>query len=173
MTIHAEYSLLARSAFADLQFPTSRSNGVVVSDRDGIGIAMVLMKRNQRLDPVDGVSLFGIGVGAWLAIQENGANTLAASLCERLRGVASVTDQSDGYAMLRISGPSIRDALCKLVPIDLHPRAFAVGDAASTVASHISITIWRLPDAPDGSAVFEVALYRSFAASFWHALTTI
>jgi hypothetical protein len=30
--------------------------------------------------------------------------------------------------------------------------------------------LWRLHDGADGSSVFEIAVFRSFAASFWHAL---
>jgi sarcosine oxidase gamma subunit len=41
---------------------------------------------------------------------------------------------------------------------------------ASTVASHIGITLWRLDDAADATPVFEVAVFRSLAGSFWHAL---
>jgi sarcosine oxidase subunit gamma len=34
----------------------------------------------------------------------------------------------------------------------------------------MGVTLWRLPDAPDGSAVVEIAVFRSLARSFWHAL---
>jgi sarcosine oxidase subunit gamma len=89
---------------------------------------------------------------------------------DELEGVASVSDQSDGYTLIRLSGTHVRDALAKLVPIDVHPRAFKVGDVASTVASHVGVTVWRMPDEPDSTAVFEVILFRSLTRSFWHAL---
>ena len=65
----------------------------------------------------------------------------------------------------------MRDALAKLIPIDVHPRAFEVGDVASTVASHIGVTLWRVADQPDAAPVFEIIMFRSLARSFWHALT--
>jgi len=86
--------------------------------------------------------------------------------------VASVSDQSSGYALLRLTGPKLRDALAKMLPIDLHERAFATGDVASTLASHVGVTLWRLEDGADGSPVFEIAMFRSLAGSFWHALTS-
>jgi sarcosine oxidase subunit gamma len=57
----------------------------------------------------------------------------------------------------------MRDALAKGCPIDLHPRAFAAGNAAITVIAHIGIHLWRLPF-DDG---LYVALFRSMAGSFW------
>jgi heterotetrameric sarcosine oxidase gamma subunit len=84
---------------------------------------------------------------------------------------ATVTDQSDGYAVLRLAGPRLRDTLAKIISIDLHSRAFKSGDVASTVASHMGVTLWRLDDEPDGSPVFEVAVFRSLAGSFWAALS--
>jgi sarcosine oxidase gamma subunit len=46
-----------------------------------------------------------------------------------------------------------------------------VDDAVSTVAAHVGITLWRLEDDEAGSAVFELAVFRSLATSLWHALT--
>jgi methylglutamate dehydrogenase subunit D len=73
--------------------------------------------------------------------------------------------------VLRVSGHKVRDALCKLVPVDLHPRTFRIGDVAVTVAAHIGATLWRLEDEQNGNSVFEIAVYRSLADSFWSALS--
>jgi len=55
--------------------------------------------------------------------------------------------------------------LAKIVSIDVLPRAFKPGDVASTVTAHMGITLWRREDGPDGSPVFEIAVFRSFAAA--------
>jgi sarcosine oxidase subunit gamma len=60
--------------------------------------------------------------------------------------------------------------LAKILPIDLDERAFEPGKVASTAASHVGTTLWRLEDAADGSPVFEIVMFRSFAGSFWHSL---
>jgi sarcosine oxidase subunit gamma len=57
------------------------------------------------------------------------------------------------------------------VPVDLHPRIFRSGDVAVTVAAHIGAMLWRLDDDLNGQAVFEIAVYRSLAESFWAALS--
>lgn len=113
----------------------------------------------------------GLGPESWLASCEFAGNEFAVSLQESIGAPASISDQSDGYAVLRLSGSKVREMLAKLIPIDVHPRAFRPGDVASTVASHMGVTLWRLHDAADGSPVFEMAVFRSFAAAFWHALS--
>jgi heterotetrameric sarcosine oxidase gamma subunit len=97
-------------------------------------------------------------------------NGFAPSLREAIDDLATVSDQLGSYAVLRLTGPRVRDALAKFVPLDLHPHVFDPGSAATTIASHIPVTLWRLADDSDGSAVFEIAAPRSYAGSFWHVV---
>ena len=71
-------------------------------------------------------------------------------------------DQSDGRIILRVTGPRVRDALAKGVPIDLHPRAFRPGDAAITTVATIGVHLWQVDDAP----TYELIVPRSFAVAF-------
>lgn len=191
MTKNPAFSFTPRAAFAGLPVIATEAAGVIVSDRDGLGIATVLARRNQqqalarrvqerlgiqlpqgtRRSCAGGVAFAATGPGAWLATSESGGNDFAKVLMDVVGDAASISDQSDGQAVLRVSGPRIRDALCKLVPIDLHPRAFKVDDVAVTVAAHIGCTLWRLEDEAGGNTVFDVAVFRSLAASFWSALS--
>jgi len=184
-------ALISRAPFADHPVNPSELHGVTVSDRDGLGLAIVLVRKDKTAALAERIrshfdielpqgpqrttagelALAGTGPGAWLATSERGRTALAQSLRETIGDLASVSDQSDGYAVLRLSGPKLRATLCKLIPIDVHPRTFRIGDAATTVAAHIGVTVWRLEDGPDGSPVFEIAMYRSYAGSFWHALS--
>ena len=177
--------------FEGLPVLSAAGRGVIATDRDGLGLATVLVRKgradalSQRVRDLFGIQLAqgprligagdlafaGTGPGAWLAIRESGGNAFASSLRDAIGDLASVSDQSDGYAVLRLSGPKLRETLAKIVPIDVHQRAFAPGDVASTVASHMGATLWRLQDAGDGSPVFELAVFRSLAVSFWHALS--
>jgi methylglutamate dehydrogenase subunit D len=183
--------LISRAAFADRPVACASGRGIVISDRDGLGLAMVLARNGataalkERMQERFGVelplgpyraaagdfALAGIGPDAWLATFERGGNDLAVSLRQAVGSLASVSDQSDGYTVLRLAGPKVRDTLCKLVPIDVHPRVFRVGAVAVTVAAHMGATLWRLEDHTDGSPVFEIAVFRSMTASFWHALS--
>jgi sarcosine oxidase subunit gamma len=169
------------------------SIGVRAEIRDGCGLATVLARRGasealsrrvkERFDAelpagprrseASAIAFAGTGPGAWLAMSDRGGGEWLARLERELEGVASVSDQSDGYLRVRLSGPRVREALGKLVPLDLHPRAFKADDVASTVASHIGVTLWRLEDERPSAAVFELVMFRSLARSFWHALAEV
>jgi heterotetrameric sarcosine oxidase gamma subunit len=181
--------LTARSAFADL-FVAPAGRGLVATERDGLGIASVSVRRGQRTALQDrvvahfgillpdrarrvtkgAISAAGTGPGTWLLIGENTGSALIPSLKSAVGATASVADQSDAYAILRLSGPTLRETLAKLVPLDLHPRAFSVGDVAATLVAQIGALLWRIDDAADGQPIIELAVYRSMAASLWHEL---
>jgi sarcosine oxidase subunit gamma len=85
-------------------------------------------------------------------------------------GAASLSDQSDGRSLIRISGPRVRDALAKLCSLDLHDSVFTIGSAAATSIDHTGVNLWRAPDAPDGNPVFLLLVFSTFANSLWHTL---
>lgn len=89
-----------------------------------------------------------------------------AGLLDELAAHAAVSDQSDARAALRLAGPRVRDVLAKGVMLDLHPAAFAVGDAALTNVAYVGVHLWRLEDTSEGPA-FEMMVSRSMAGSFW------
>jgi heterotetrameric sarcosine oxidase gamma subunit len=138
----------------------------------------------QRVE-ANGLAFVGVGVETWLAVAEGGfaspgaapsaapdkaLNGFAASVRQVIDDLATVSDQLGSYVVLRLTGPRVRDALAKFVPLDMHPHVFDPGSAATTIASHIPVTLWRLADDSDGSAVFEIAAPRSYAGSFWHVV---
>lgn len=107
------------------------------------------------------------GPGHWLASGEGTAgHAFEPRLRRELAGVASVSDQSDGRIVVRVSGPRARDALAKGVMIDLHPRAFGPGDAAVMSVAHAGTHLWQVDAVP----TYELAVSRSLAAAFWHWL---
>jgi sarcosine oxidase subunit gamma len=112
------------------------------------------------------IAFAGIGPNYWLALSEGAGPVFGMSLRQIVAPLASVADQSGGYTVFRVGGYAIRDVLAKGFPIDLHPRAFEPGAAATTIVAHIGATVWRCEDNVDGSACFEIALFRSLAKSF-------
>lgn len=91
-------------------------------------------------------------------------------LRERFAGIASLSDQSDGRCLLRISGARARDMLAKVTSVDLDPSIFPVGAAAATAIDHTAANLWRAADAADGSPVFKLLIFSSFASSLWDGL---
>ncbi|MFU0503832.1 sarcosine oxidase subunit gamma [Pseudaminobacter sp. NGMCC 1.201702] len=90
---------------------------------------------------------------------------------EAFAGIASLSDQSDGRCMVRVSGPRARDLLAKLSSIDLHDSVFPVGAAAATSIDHTAVNLWREADAKDGSPTYSILFFSSFADSLWHTIT--
>lgn len=123
------------------------------------------LPQSPRFVRGEALSFIGCGPHHWLALStqlRDGA--LAADLSQRFGALAAVADQSSARALFRIKGRSARDLLARCVPIDLHPRAFQPGDAASTIAHHISVQLLQVDEAP----TFELLVPQSFADSLWH-----
>jgi heterotetrameric sarcosine oxidase gamma subunit len=165
------------------------SAGVIAQVRQGFGLAKILVRKNAasalakhlqshfncalpaspRRTCGNDIALLGIGPGSWLAMRENSGNDLASALKPILGTFAAISDQSDAYGVFRLRGPHVRAALSKLVPIDIHDRAFKEGDVAESIAGHVGILFWRLDDAA-GSPVFDIAVARSVSVSLRHTL---
>jgi sarcosine oxidase subunit gamma len=93
------------------------------------------------------------------------AQSLPARLAKILAGLAAVMDQSDLWVVFALSGPNVRDALARLVPIDLDPAQFRIGDLALTRAGHLDVRLWRL-DAQN----YELAVARSYCEDLGYLL---
>jgi heterotetrameric sarcosine oxidase gamma subunit len=111
-----------------------------------------------RQSGANGVTALGIGPGRWLLLGATPEQIVP------LAGLTSLSDHSDGYAVFEVWGPKVREALAKGVPLDLHPEVFT-DDVAVTVIAHIGAIVWQ--SAPGR---FSIAVFRSYAGSFWHWL---
>jgi methylglutamate dehydrogenase subunit D len=182
---------LTTSAFAGLPAAVGSGRGVLATERDGLGIARIAARRAQAarvaevfraqfgLEPPTGprrasrgdVAIAGIGPGVWLATRDGAGNAFAQSLRSLLADCASVSDQSDAYVILRLTGPKVRESLAKVIPIDIHPRSFQVSDIAETVCGYVGVTLWRLEDTAQGDPAFEIWAGRSFAVNLHQAIS--
>lgn len=121
-----------------------------------------LPSKPQRVVMDRGVEFIWTGLDQWLAVAPREAGRdLEHELRSVLRGLASVTDQSDARAVVRVSGRRSRELLARGVPIDLDPRVFPANGAAITHASHIGVVLWQIGKEPE----YDVAVFRSFADS--------
>lgn len=77
---------------------------------------------------------------------------------------AALTDQSDGWAMLRLTGAEAAAALMRLVPLDL--EGMSVGEAARAPLGHMQSVLMREEEG------FEILVFRSMARTAWHEVET-
>ena len=186
MVESAPRKLRAARAFPDLRGSAEPSRtGVLVCERNPQLATMIVYKGRRpdvsaRLETRYGLALpdgprrvangvsavIGLGPRTWLFQREAGL-PLEAELSEAIGDAAAVTDQSDGYATIRLAGPRAAAVLEKGISVDLHDRVFLPGFAAVTSCAHLGIILWRLEDA-NGHSVYEIAVFRSLACSLWH-----
>lgn len=83
-----------------------------------------------------------------------------------LTGLAATTDQTGGWAALRLAGPHAADALMRHTPLDLREAAFPVGRCTRAPLNHLSMILAREPDG------FLILIFRSMAQTAWHELET-
>jgi sarcosine oxidase subunit gamma len=115
--------------------------------KEQVGVGLSAM--NRRSGPV-----MWFGHGTWIV-----AGPVS------LDGLAAVTDQSDAWAVVALSGAGAEDVLARLVPVDLRAPVFKTDHVAKTMLGHMSMTISRT-----GSARFEIMVMRSMAATLVHDL---
>lgn len=157
-----------------------------VVERSGFGLATVMARKGvapaaigaalgvdlrdgPRCSTGTGIVLLGTGPGSWLAHVDAAPADWAAGLRDRLGALASVSDQSGGYVVFRLSGAGARTVLQRGAAIDFHPAAFAAGAVGATAIAHIGVVIRQIDDAP----TYDILLFRSFAGSFRHWLDTV
>lgn len=187
----ADPTAIETSAFAGLPTAAGSGRGVIATERDGLGVARIAARSGQAakvsellraqfgIEPPNGprrasrgdVAIGGIAPGAWLATREGAGNAFAESLGSVLGDCASIADQSDAYAILRLTGPKVRETLATLIPIDMHPRDFKVNDVAQSVCGYMNVTLWRLEDTVQCDPAFEVWVGRSLAVSLHRAIS--
>lgn len=162
--------------------------GVSIVERRDLGIATVAARKglaaalkaavreayglelpdDSRIVRGEQVSFVGYAPDQWLAVSDALAGeALARDLGQRLKGLASISDQHGGRTVMRLSGPRAREVLAKGLPLDLHPRAFGPGSAATSTISLMGVQLWQVDDTPS----YDIALFRSVSASFWRWLT--
>jgi methylglutamate dehydrogenase subunit D len=158
---------------------------MIVTSRDTLAIARISARKGRRADltltvrerfGIDlpggprrvqsgDLAFIGIGVDTWLATTDKELDGFATSLRRVVDESATVSDQIGAYLVLRLTGLHVRDVLAKLVSVDLHPKVFTDGCAATTSGSHIPLTLWYL-----GKDAFELAVPRSYSRDFQHLL---
>lgn len=115
-----------------------------------------------------GYTVYWLGPDEWLIYCADGAQSAAVGhLRQALVNVHSaVTDVSDYYLVIRLSGEKAREVLSKVTPLDIHHSVFTSGMCAQTIMGHASVLVGCMEDAP----VFDIQVRWSFAEYLWELL---
>jgi heterotetrameric sarcosine oxidase gamma subunit len=112
-------------------------------------------------------SFIGIGPGRWTVTAEGTSGEALLAKLEAAVGTnGSACDQSDGSVVYELSGAKAREALMKMLDIDIDPAVFKTGSAAVTRAALIGVTFWQTSEAP----VYRFLVARSYDLAFLRAL---
>lgn len=146
--------VVARNGFAaSVAARLERAFGVEVADRPGAAIGAAS-------------TVIGSGPARFLVLSTTEPD-LAGTLRALLGTEAAVTEQSDATVTFDLTGAKVPDLLAKGALIDLDPRVFRPGDAATTVIAHIGVTLWRVNETG-----WRLLVARSYEASFTRFLIT-
>jgi sarcosine oxidase subunit gamma len=106
----------------------------------------------------------------WVTGPDGEADMLVETLREKFVGQhAAACDVSESRAIIRLKGPKARDVLVRGVSLDLHPRAFRIGQCAQTGVSRANALLHLVDDMP----TFEVYVLKSFSDYLWRWLERV
>ncbi len=114
----------------------------------------------------NGSTILWLGPDEWMFMAAaDGGGEMKARLGEFLGGVHhQLTDVSDHYTVIEISGRKAYEILMKLTPFDLHPGAFKIGHVAGTMFGKTAgLIINRSVDMPE----FDIIVRWSMADYLW------
>ena len=146
---------------------TGESDGLRLAERSGMAVVSVAVPAHARDEfavnlrdawgidapPVgrsvvseSGPRLIGLQAAQWFVLMEDAGDRAEKLVAEALGTDVHLTDQSDGWAALEVTGSRCRDVLSRLCMLDLHPDAFPVHAATRTVMEHLAVIVLRNDD---------------------------
>ncbi len=115
----------------------------------------------------DNTCILGLQIDQYFLMFDYSGDRAVEFITQKLGQTAYLSDQSDSWVFLRISGGKALQVLERICPIDLHPDCFAVGSVARTSMEHLGVIIMR-----ESEDCYLLLSPRSSAQSFLHAVET-
>ncbi|QIE56249.1 hypothetical protein G5B40_12730 [Pikeienuella piscinae] len=186
----AEFTLKARSIFEAVGGAHAEAQGVVFDEAPKRALVSLAARRGAAkaltaaLDAAESLTLPGQGQsaeasglvalalapGQWFIACADAESDLEARIRAAAGDRGDVTDISDGFVALTLSGRRARDVLARLSTLDYADANFPEGAVARTIMAQIGVVIRRLPDVDEPTYALETA--RSSARSFAHDVAT-
>ena len=106
--------------------------------------------------------LLGMREKQWFLVSRS---PLSKQASDGLKTNAYLTDQSDNWGVLSVSGAQSRAVLARICPVDLHKAKFPIGNVVRTLMAHQGVIIYR-----QGDDSFRLLVPSSSARSFVQVL---
>lgn len=131
--------------------------------KQALNIELPIVPNTTRAD--ERHTAFWLGPDEWLihCPEDSQTEVLAALRQVTKRRHTAVTDVTDYYMVIRLSGVKAREVLSKGTPLDVHHNVFGPGVCAQTCFGHASILLYCV----DNSPVFDIQVRWSFAEYLW------
>jgi methylglutamate dehydrogenase subunit D len=145
-----------------------RSVVLLIARKGKVGLLSAAVKEAFSLDlPPPGRWAAGaqadaiwIQPGGWLLESEPSApGALRARVAGTTAGLGAAVDQSSGRSVIRFAGAPARSVLATCCRLDLHPRVFGAGSAATTRVAHVVCGIRLVDEAPS----FDLVIASTYA----------
>ena len=146
--------------------PLGGETGLETALKNAYGAAMP-QTGSSTLSTDGGVRFIGLQPGQIFVLFPHEGDEAIRVVAEKLGDSGYYTDQSDSWAMLRISGPKCIEALERICMLDLSPETFPVDTATRTLMEHLGVILIR-----ESATSFLLMSARSSAKSFLHAVET-
>jgi heterotetrameric sarcosine oxidase gamma subunit len=96
-----------------------------------------------------GADAIWIEPGGWLLMAEPAPpGAFRAKVAAAAGDLGAAVDQSSGRSVIRLEGAPARSVFATLCRLDLHPRVFGPGSAATTRVGHVTCTIRLVDETP-------------------------
>lgn len=112
--------------------------------------------------------VYWLGPDEWVIYCKDGEQSATIDNLRRALDGSHValTDVSDYYLVIRLTGDKARELLSKGTPLDVHPTVLGPGMCAQTSFGHATILLSCVDDAP----TFDIQIRWSFAEYLWNFL---
>ncbi|WP_343079114.1 sarcosine oxidase subunit gamma [Ostreiculturibacter nitratireducens] len=153
-------------SLVSLAVPLGGEGALAAALRDGLGLA--LPEAGSSTVSRDGRHrLLWTAPDQTMLLSLPGFDAPVSETGSAIGGAAYLTDQSDAWAALRLSGERIGEVLERMAPVDTAPASFGPGRIARTVIEHMGVILVR-----DENGDILMLCARSSARSFLHAVMT-
>lgn len=119
------------------------------------------------------IAILWLGPDEWMLMTaRDSEKDLTYGLSMGLSGTHhQLSDVTDYYTAIDISGATARELLMNLTTLDLHPRGFSQGQVKGSMFGHAQAYLWQLSTEPGQAESFRLIVRASMADYLWCLLT--